>query len=76
MLHGSNHNISPVIDLYCNCLSYPGLTEGELRLSNGLIPQEGTVEMCVGGTWMGFCDWDNTDAYVLCRQMGYPATGI
>ncbi len=60
----------------CNCLSYPGLTEGELRLSNGLIPQEGTVEVCVGGTWRGVCDWDYTDAYVACRQMGFPATGI
>ena len=29
------------------------------------------------GAWRGVCDhqWDYEDAFVACRQLGYPATG-
>lgn len=55
-----------------------GSTEGDIILSNGLTPYEGTVEVCLGGSWRGVCDqhWDHKDAYVICRQLEYPATGI
>ena len=52
-------------------------THGNIRLAGGLGPTEGRVEMCVQGRWTGVChsSWNNQDAFVVCRQLGYPATG-
>ena len=43
----------------------------------GLIPEEGAVEVCVNGKWSSVCQsyWDYKDAFVVCRQLRYPATG-
>ena len=38
--------------------------------SNG----NGAVEFYTGNSWTGICpdsDWDNEDATVVCRQLGY-----
>ena len=34
----------------------------------------GTLEICTGGVWAEVCgrSWDNNDAKVVCRQLGYP----
>ena len=52
-------------------------SSGTVRLIDGLIPEEGTVEVCVNSVWSSVCDssWDYKDAFVVCRQLGYPATG-
>ena len=54
----------------------PG-SHGTVRLIDGLIPEEGTVEVCVNAVWSSVChnQWDYKDAFVVCRQLGYPATG-
>ena len=52
-------------------------SHGAVRLIGGLIPEEGTVEVCRNGMWSSVCQssWDYKDAFVVCRQFGYPATG-
>ena len=36
------------------------------------------MELCINGGWTGVCgvNWDYKDAFVVCRQLGLPATGI
>ena len=52
-------------------------TYGDVRLVGGSNPFEGRVEVCINNTWGTVCDdyWDNTDATVVCRQMGYAHAG-
>ena len=50
---------------------------GDIRLSDGLIEQEGRVEICVDNVWGVICDdgFDKTDAHVACQQLGHPELG-
>ena len=52
-------------------------TEGELRLVRGANQTDGFLEACHDGIWMAVCDddWDEDDAEVACRQLGFVSEG-
>ena len=52
-------------------------TDGDVRLQGGSLSNEiGHVEVCISGQWGLVCDdeWDDIDASVVCRQLGYTGT--
>ena len=48
-------------------------TQGAVRLVGGWGSYEGNVQVCNSGEWGYVCgnSWDNNDAKVVCRQLGY-----
>lgn len=69
--------------LFLTCIyKYLDCTNGEMRIvqrSNQIYPQYtvGRIELCVNGSWGKICGdfFDNSDASVFCRQMGYSPLG-
>ena len=50
---------------------------GDIRLVGGSVADEGRVELCLNNAWGTICDdgFDERDANVVCRQLGYPDQG-
>lgn len=52
-------------------------SDGDVRLVNGRTPNEGRIEICYNGVWGSVCHdfWDDTDATIVCNQLGYTTQG-
>ena len=58
-------------------LDQSNCTDGDVRLIDGYIKQEGRIEVCINQVWGSICNkgWDKTDAHIVCQQLGYPEQG-
>ena len=53
-------------------------TTGDIRLYGGTY-YYGAVQVCIGGVWGSICRdsfWDNNDASVVCKQLGFSPYGM
>ena len=59
--------------IFCIIMS-PENDNGDIRLSYGDTPNEGTVEIFWDGAWGSICEheFEKPDGDVVCRQAGYP----
>ena len=60
-----------------SCSLHAVCSDGQLRLVGFNDPMRGRLEICRGGVWGGVCNnnWDDTDAMVVCRQLGFSEQG-
>lgn len=60
-----------------NLIIVSGCAEGDIRLRGGSNYTEGRLEICLSNEWGTVCNrmWDDTDARVVCRQLGLSLSG-
>ena len=75
--HTQDHNCDHHEDAGVDCLE-ANCTEGDVRLFGRVKKAEGYVEICLKGSWKSVCSesWSYQGTQVVCKQLGYPYTGI
>ena len=72
---GTNYGIATINYIY---ILIEHCTTGDIRLYGGTY-YYGVVQVCIGGVWASVCRdsfWDNNDASVVCKQLGFSPYGI
>ena len=66
----SHHFLSSLTSVVC--------IDGTVRLIDGFTRNKGRVEICHNNDWGTVCNrlWDDIDARVVCRQLGFSFTGM
>ncbi len=66
-----------VSEIICSACASAGCTHGDLRITGSNSFRSGRLEICSGNLWGQICDtqWDDLDAQVACRQLGFSPTG-
>ena len=69
-----------VVLFYDNCIyiAEPSeCTNGDVRLVDGYISQQGRVETCVNGVWGNLCatGWNKASAFIACKKLGLLNSG-
>ena len=74
--HTTNHNCDHSEDAGVVC-NTPCEQDGQIALFGGWTNMEGRIEICDNGIWDTVCDdnFDNVDASVICKQLGFPHQG-
>ena len=54
-----------------------GCDNSDVRLVGGSTISQGTVEICYNSIWglISDSEWDQKDAMVVCRQLGFSSNG-
>ena len=65
--------------MYNVYFSAPECESGLVRLVGGATHSTGRLEVCANGVWGRVCNrlqyWDEDNAGVVCRQLGFSAAG-